>query len=180
MEGASNVSAGFATPRLQLRRIVHSDLDNLAQLYSVPSVTRYLVGRGPSLDWTRDQLAAVERHWEQHGFGQCAVIEKATGNFVGTVGLRVREPWDDIELVIVIAKDRQRRGYATEAGRVWVDRAREHGLTDRLVVAVLTRNQAARRTVAALGFDAETPDATAWSGDAIVHRLAPALQSASG
>ncbi|WOP19688.1 GNAT family N-acetyltransferase [Raineyella sp. LH-20] len=179
MEVVHTTPAEFSTDRLDLRRIVHTDLDHLAELYSVPSVLHFLGaegwstgGRPPSLDRTRAHLAAIEKHWEVYGFGRSAVIERVTGDFVGLVGLQVREPWDDIQLDFLIARDRQRRGYGVEAGRVWVDWARREDLTDRLVVATDARHEAAFRTARALGFRPDWGSPPAWASGRVVHRLA--------
>lgn len=189
MEAVHTSPIAFSTPRLELRRLVHADLDHLAELYAevyaVPSVRRFLraealaAGAGaPSLDGTRAQLAAIERHWETYGFGHSAVIERATGDFIGRVGLQVHEPWDDIELDVVIAPDRQRRGYATEAGRVWVDWARRAGLAERLVAVIHRRHEAVLRTARALGFLPDPGSPPAWVGDRTVHRLVGVSEAA--
>lgn len=144
----------------------------------MPSVMRYLVGEGPSLEWIRKELAAVERHWDTYGFGESAVIERSTGDFVGRVGLQVRVPWNDVELVYVTARGRQHRGYATEAGRAWVDWAWANGFASRLVVVIHPRHDAALRTARTLGFRPDLSHPTAWAGDRIVHRLAPLAETA--
>ncbi|WP_228489309.1 GNAT family N-acetyltransferase [Raineyella fluvialis] len=161
-----------------MRPLAYADLDHLAELYAVPSVVRYLNSQGPSLEWTRRELAGFERHWATYGFGQSALIERATGQFIGRVGLQVRDPWDDIELLYVIARDRQRRGYASEAAAAWIAWAREQGLASRLVVVIHPRHEAALRTARALGFQPDLSYPTAWAGDRIAHRLAPVAETA--
>lgn len=65
-----------------------------------------------------ESRALLERfiaEWE-HGFGLWMVRERATGEFVGRVGLRRTdvEGIDEVEVGWAIAFDRWNRGYATE------------------------------------------------------------------
>lgn len=162
---------GFVTSHLDLRPLAHTDLDHLAEIYAVPAVAKHLTGGVPGLAEILREVSAFEEHWATYGFGQSALIERSTGRFVGRAGLRVREPWDDIELTCVIDRDRQRRGYATEAGRAWVAWARQRGLAERLVVVIAPREEASRRTARTLGFRSNPARSPAWAGGRPAFRL---------
>jgi ribosomal-protein-alanine N-acetyltransferase len=92
------------------------DLDDMAALIKDPDVMRY-VGQGQPA--TREEaeaaLMSIIRHWEHHGFGRWAVMDKETGCFVGFGGLRslCGEP----EVVYHLAKIYWGRGLATELAK---------------------------------------------------------------
>ncbi len=77
---------------------------------------RYIGDGGPlSFDDAWRQLAMLIGHWELRGFGMWAVEEKATGSFVGRVGLHYPAGWPEPEIGWVLARRAWGRGYAHEA-----------------------------------------------------------------
>ncbi len=68
-------------------------------------------------------MAYIVGHWEFRGFGHWALEEKATGDFVGRVGVQEPATWPDFEAGWAIVKSRWRRGYASEGARVVLDYA---------------------------------------------------------
>ena len=60
-------------------------------------------------------MAMVAGHWSLLGYGRFAVELKATGAFVGRVGLWFPEGWPEIECGWAIHPDHWGHGYATEA-----------------------------------------------------------------
>src|SRR4051812_3637701 len=76
----------ITTPRLTLRPWRESDLEPFAAMNADPRVMRHF----PKALSRQECDAAIERFQNQlaqQGFGIFAVEEKATGNFVGSVGL---------------------------------------------------------------------------------------------
>jgi len=104
------------TDRLLLRPICADDLDNLAALFRDPDVVKY-VGDGKPADRAEAQraLESIIRHWQTHGFGRWAIVDKHTGEFLGFGGLR--SLFGTPELVYHLAKAHWGKGYATEVGR---------------------------------------------------------------
>jgi RimJ/RimL family protein N-acetyltransferase len=109
------------TPRLRLRRHELSDFAATERLWGDPSVVRY-IGGVPALRseaWAR--LLRYVGHWELQGYGYWLVEERATGAFVGEVGLAEarREIVPSIEGIPeagwVLAPAMQGKGYAGEA-----------------------------------------------------------------
>jgi RimJ/RimL family protein N-acetyltransferase len=101
------------TARLQLRTFTFDDLDNLATLLADRAVMRYVgEGKPATRQETAAALKSIIRHWERHGFGRWAAIDKETGTFVGFGGLRSFE--GKPELVYHLAKSYWGRGLATE------------------------------------------------------------------
>src|SRR5580692_11139014 len=79
---------------------------------------KYIGDGGPlSRDDAWRQMAMLIGHWELRGFGMWAVEEKATGEFVGRVGLHYPEGWPGAEIGWALARRMWGRGYAHEAAR---------------------------------------------------------------
>jgi RimJ/RimL family protein N-acetyltransferase len=66
-------------------------------------------------------MAMLAGHWQLRGFGMWVVEERATGAFVGRVGLHYPEGWPDREVGWALARPFWGRGYATEAGRAAIE-----------------------------------------------------------
>ena len=142
------------TPRLILRDLVRTDLDDLAALYSDPAVTAFL---GNGLPDDREETAAwLDRalaHRRENGFGILSVRLRGTGEFIGRCGLTLRplEHGQEVELGYVIATKDWGRGYATEAASA----VRDHAVRDlhlrRLVSLIDPQNEASKRVAGKLG-----------------------------
>ena len=118
------------TARLTLRGHRAGDIDESAALWADPIVVRHIGGRPFTREesWTR--LLRYVGHWALLGFGYWVVRERASGRFVGEVGLadfrRDLTPslGDDPEVGWVLATWAHGRGFATEAVRAalaWSD-----------------------------------------------------------
>lgn len=107
------------TPRLRLRAWTDEDVQGLADIYADPESVRYL--RFHDVEGTRQQIERFKTHWERHGFGLWAVEQRATGRFVGRIGLMHHDDWTasphDAEVGWVVARDLWGQGLATEGGR---------------------------------------------------------------
>lgn len=114
----------LGTERLRLRAFREGDLDAVAAMCADPEVMRYL-GDGRTLEredaWR--QMAMLVGHWDLRGFGMWAVEERASGAYVGRVGLHYPEGWPGREVGWVIARAHWGKGYATEAARAAIDHA---------------------------------------------------------
>ena len=67
------------------------------------------------------ECRAADAHWREHGFGHWALLERETGDFVGSAEVHFAYPGvegistDEVEVGIEILPDYQGQGYATEA-----------------------------------------------------------------
>jgi RimJ/RimL family protein N-acetyltransferase len=117
------VSSDIDTERLTLRRPRLEDFEDSFAMWSNPEVVRYISGKPATREdgWAR--LLRYVGHWELLGFGFWVVREKATGRFVGEVGMgyfqRDMQPplGDDKEAGWVLVPSAHGKGYATEAVR---------------------------------------------------------------
>lgn len=92
----------FESERLGFRRLERSDLDDLFELDSNPAVHRYL-GNSPvaSREQSLTYLENILSQYEANDIGRFALIEKASGEFIGWSGLKLEnkirpEPYYDI------------------------------------------------------------------------------------
>jgi RimJ/RimL family protein N-acetyltransferase len=137
------------TERLLLRELEPGDLDDLAELFGDPEVTRYYQ-RLPEprawLDWNRGLYA-------ERGFGLWAVVLKETGEMVGDCGLtpQVVEGVDEIEVGYHLKRAFWGHGLATEAARRCRDHARDELAIARLIAIIDPRNLASQRVANRIG-----------------------------
>lgn len=110
------------TERLVLRGLQEGDFEPYAKFSADPEVMRYL-GVGPLMGKPMNRidawrsLAMMLGHWQLRGYGMWAVVEKASGLFVGRVGLHNPEGWPGPEVGWTLGREYWGRGYASEAGR---------------------------------------------------------------
>src|SRR5205823_1048178 len=115
------------TERLLLRQFLEADVDLYSRMCADPETMRY-IGDGRTL--TREEtwraVAGVLGHWVLRGYGLYAVEEKATGQFVGRIGIINPEGWPGMEVGWLIGRQHWNLGYATEGARAVIRMAYEH------------------------------------------------------
>ncbi|MBB6096633.1 RimJ/RimL family protein N-acetyltransferase [Deinobacterium chartae] len=120
---ARRMDLTLETERLLLRAPTVADYPDSRAMWADPGVTRFISGRplGGEESWSR--LLRNIGHWVALGFGPMVVHEKASGRFVGEVGLmnfrRDTEPAlpDAPEIGWVLAPWSHGQGFAGEAVR---------------------------------------------------------------
>src|SRR5690606_18695582 len=93
----SSASAGrrrtmtiIETERLTLRRLVRSDLDDLARIYADADVRRYFPEGTLTREETEEELEwFLDGHPDDPRLGLWATIHRQTGRFIGRCGLLV-------------------------------------------------------------------------------------------
>lgn len=89
-----------------------------------PEVVRYMGNGQPA---TRVQawraMATFVGHWSLRGYGLWAVEERATGKFIGRIGLWNPEGWLGLEVGWLLDRAWWGRGLATEGARAALDYA---------------------------------------------------------
>ena len=111
------------TERLILRGIIAGDEGGLFELDSDPEVHRYL-GNKPVLhiEQARETVQLIRQQYIDYGIGRWAVIEKASGNFIGWAGLKfvtdkINNHIRFYDLGYRLIKKYWGKGYATEAAK---------------------------------------------------------------
>ena len=142
------------TARLRLRMFSPEDLDNLTALILDPDVMRY-VGNGTpgTIEETNNALQSIIKHWETHGFGRWAAVDKETDEFVGFGGLRslLGTP----EVVYHFARAWWGRGLATELARASLRYWFEEHRFDRIVAIAKPANVASVHVMEKIGMHYE-------------------------
>ena len=144
------------TERLLLRRFTEDDVDALFELDGDPAVMRYITGgRATSREEIEgDVLPAYLDYYERFaGYGFWAVIEKASGQFVGWFHFRPEadaKP-DEVELGYRLRRSAWGKGYATEGSRALIDKGFTELGVERVVAFTMVVNVASRRVMEKAG-----------------------------
>jgi ribosomal-protein-alanine N-acetyltransferase len=104
-----------------------------------------------SLDENREKLTRQIAHFEQHGFGMCAVDLAASGETIGAAGLQHLEGGPEVEVGYRLLKERWGQGYATESARASIDFGFDEVGLERIVAVALETNIASRRVLEKCG-----------------------------
>lgn len=109
------------TERLTLRGYSRDDFDDCAAMWGDPEVTRYIGGKPQSREEVWARYLRYLGQWVEWGYGYWAVRERASGRFVGDVGIanlqRDTQPTfhDAPEAGWVLATWSHGKGFASEA-----------------------------------------------------------------
>lgn len=111
------------TPRLLIREIVPEDEGGIFELDSDKEVHRYL-GNDPLTDIAQagKAIAFIRRQYIDNGIGRWAMVEKATGEFMGWTGLKLETGTINghtrfYDLGYRLIRRHWGNGYATEAAK---------------------------------------------------------------
>jgi RimJ/RimL family protein N-acetyltransferase len=113
----------LTTERLVLRAFRREDLPPYEAMGQDPVVMQYLGGLW-SAEKTRQAALDANRSLIENGYGFLAVERRADGAFVGIAGLSM-EQWypDDLQVGWRLPQTHWGQGYASEAGRAWLNLA---------------------------------------------------------
>src|SRR6185437_10331372 len=112
------MSFEITSDRLVLRPHSLADVDECAAMWADPDVTKHIGGRPFTSEETWARVLRYAGHWQLLGFGYFAVRERASGKFVGDVGLADFRRAITPELVLpeagwALATSAHGKGYAT-------------------------------------------------------------------
>ncbi len=149
------------TPRLKLRDWTDADADPYAALNADPRVMEFFPAALSRAE-SEAQMTAIRTFLADHGYGLYATEEKASGRFIGFVGL-----WPPafkahftpaMEIGWRLARESWGQGYASEAARAVVDHA--FGLLDldALVSFTAEWNRPSRRVMEKIGMTHDPAD----------------------
>src|SRR5262245_29748484 len=101
-------------------------------------------GRQRSREDLAERLTRVLTHWQLHGFGLFALIDRERRDFLGHCGVAYLHGMDDAELSFALALHAWGRGLATEAVRQVLRHAFEVVGLPRVVGVALAANVASQ------------------------------------
>lgn len=149
----------LTTERLLLRPLALDDLDALAPLHAEPSFWHYPYGRGMSRLETAAFLERTVARYVDPGIAVSAVVVRETGELAGWAGLAIPtflpEILPAVEVGWRLGERFRGRGYATEAGRAWIDYGFDGLALDAIVSIYEPDNVASGAVMARLGFTYE-------------------------
>jgi RimJ/RimL family protein N-acetyltransferase len=140
----------LTTERLVLRAPTLDDLPVWHAIYLDAEEVWYGAPRS-SLDENRTKLERQIAHFEQHGFGMCAVELAASGETIGAAGLQHLDDGPEIEVGYRFLKEHWGHGYATESAQASIDFGFDGVGLDRIVGVALETNVASRRVLEKCG-----------------------------
>lgn len=140
------------TDRLLLREFTRDDVDDLVELDGDADVMHFITG---GLTSSREEietetLPAFLSYYDRYpGYGFWAVIEKATGEFLGWFHFRPGEghPEDEPELGYRLRKSAWGKGYAAEGSRALIDKGFSEFGVRRVVAEAMAVHTASRRVM---------------------------------
>lgn len=148
------------TPRTGLRPFVPEDIPAYAAIRAKPEVVHFISGGAR----TAEQAAAVAarvvpafiQHWREHGYGPWAMIEKASGQLMGHMGLQFVPELGAVEILYMLDTPFWGQGYATEGALA----SRNHafnalGLAVVVAIAAI-ENKASQRVMRKIGLTFQT------------------------
>ncbi|MCP3140821.1 GNAT family N-acetyltransferase [Pyxidicoccus xibeiensis] len=154
----ATVIPAIDTERLTLRGHRLEDFEESFALWGNPEVTRYIGGKPFTREECWSRLLRYVGHWDVLGFGFWVVREKATGRFVGEVGLadfrRDIQPSfaGAKEAGWVLMPEAHGKGYATEAVRAVLAWAEQRFGPERVVCIIAPENTASTKVASKCGF----------------------------
>jgi RimJ/RimL family protein N-acetyltransferase len=142
----------ITTDRLVLRPFTEDDFEPFAEIVSDPEVVRY-IDDGLPIDrvecWRG--IALFIGHWTLRGYGWWAAEERATGRFLGRIGLYNPEGWPGIELGWLLRRDVWGRGFATEGAEAALQFAFDVVGADRVISLIDPANDRSIRVAEKIG-----------------------------
>lgn len=145
------------TDRLLLRELLFSDVDGLFELESNPNVHLF-VGNKPvtHIDECRAYVEFIHQQYKDFGTGRWAVILKETNEFLGWSGIKfitneINNYKDFYEIGYRFIEKHWGKGYATEAGKAFIDYAFNEMKVDALYAYADAGNENSRKILEKLG-----------------------------
>lgn len=121
----------LSTDRCIIRETTTEDLDEFYEIYSEPSITRYMEDLYEDREKERAYIEDyIKKVYGFYGYGMWTVLNKENNAIIGRAGLSWREGFDIPEIGFVIAVPYQGKGYAYEVCKAVLEYGkRELGFT---------------------------------------------------
>lgn len=141
----------IATARLVLRPLKTSDWPLYKKLLRCTITTQYLPKQAPYSD---DEIMSIMQarinHWQQHGFGTFTMLDAATNELIGYVGVQMaNENQADIRYGLLPSKTRQ--GYTKEAAEACLQWTLANTSLTQIFGVALAENLASINTLKTIG-----------------------------
>jgi RimJ/RimL family protein N-acetyltransferase len=148
------------TRRTLLRPFVLDDIPAYAAIRAKPEVVRYITGGARAAERAAEVAARVMpdfiRHWQDHGYGPWAMIEQASGQLMGHMGLRYVPEMAATEILYMLDTPFWGQGYATEGAMASRDHAFGVLQLQTVVAIAAIENKASQRVMRKIGLTLQT------------------------
>jgi RimJ/RimL family protein N-acetyltransferase len=142
------------TERLVLRLPVADDAEPFVEIHQDPEVIARkqvtLTAPPGGIEVGARNVDRMLRHWDMRGYGQWAVVERATARVIGCVGFQQPDN-ADVELGWIVRRSRWGNGFATEAARAAIEWAWRTGRIDYVMSLIGKDNPASIRVATKIG-----------------------------
>ena len=140
----------ISTDRLHLRQWQQEDFPAIASFFASPENARFVGGvKTPEEAWR--VMATYIGHYQIYGYSYMAVVDKATEQLQGSVGLWNQPGWPEPELGYWFLPHGQGKGYAYEAAFALLQLAMGSTEIDTLVSYIAQENTPSIKLAEKLG-----------------------------
>lgn len=155
------MTALFETERLFARHFTHDDLDDFAALCANTEVMRSM-GDGNTLprETVAHWIDVCHTKYATRGYGTSAVIEKASGQFIGYCGVIRAPDLDFDEIIYAFLPSGWGKGYATEIASAMIRYVFSISTLDTIYATIAPENKKSQHVADKLGmrFEREWDD----------------------
>lgn len=142
----------FQTERLTLRVLEAIDTRALERIWGDEDVMGLCTGATPHEKFPKI-IEYYTRCQEEKGLSVYAVVEKATGNVIGTAGFNVEETLEKVELIYHFARSFWGKGFASEAARACVEIAKATNAVKCVFASAAPANKGSLKILEKIGFE---------------------------
>lgn len=148
----------FESERLAFRRWQETDLETIFALYSNPDVIPF-IGDGDAISWedTVYWLEVTNANFEKRGYGMVSIIEKASEEMIGCIGIVHPGQQPTAEVKYALFKSAWGKGFAPEAVKAITMHSRTNWGVKEIIATVHPDNVASAKVLTKAGFT-QAPD----------------------
>ena len=145
------------TERLLLREVIASDLNGMFELDSNPNVHIYIGGKPvTTIEQSAAYIENLQQQYKDFGTGRWAVILKETNEFLGWSGIKfitdeINNHKNFYEIGYRFIEKHWGKGYATEAGKAFIEYAFDNLKADAVYAYADAGNDNSRKILEKLG-----------------------------
>jgi len=147
----------FVIPRIQtlhlsLRPFNLEDAVTLHRIYQDEPVLRYFPNSSPPpLEKVERFLIHQQKHWEQYGYGNWAILPDAEDEIIGWAGLQFLPELNETEVGYLLERSLWGKGFATEAALASFHYGFDHFDFSYIIALIHPDNFASRRVIEKCG-----------------------------
>lgn len=140
------------TSRLALRRLTLDDAEALFRTVGDRHVMHFWApGPDQNVKQTCERINAINEHWNIHGFGDWALIEKSQNSLIGFCGLHYITGTKEVNVGYAIEKSKWNMGFGTEIVKKILDIGFNQLRLKEIVAVIDPRNEASLKLIQKCG-----------------------------